>query len=290
MPGFNKGTYNAPELPEFDPESIRPEQYSIINAPRDSGKSTMLFHWMTYLTPKIVVPIVISHSEIVNSFFETKCKIPKQFIHYKFDEQIISNALRRAEELKTNPPPGYCYDLHSMTTVFLDDVQNNTSIFANEPMRELSRMGRQKNVGMLMCSQYMPSINKGERGQLDRVALLYDKDGSNREFAYNAAFSSLSWELFNWYYEKYTENYGSLIYSKGRGKVEYTHFRADMSLLDNYEDINLKWNEHSTINYFASHCPIQHFDSHKLDWSQSKYGLSSFVPVSIPSRKGRKSR
>lgn len=273
----NPGT--CADLPLFDPNSIEPDDFQVLNAPRNSGKSTTLYHWTTYMAHKIVVPIAISHSEKTKPIFETKFKIPRHFIFNQFDEAILESAFTRSEDLITDPPEGYSYLEHSMTHFFLDDVQDKKNLWHGPQMIKMARLGRHSNIGMTVCSQYMPSIQKGERSQFDRIALLYDEEGSNRHFCWQVGFSSWSWEQFNYYYEKYTYDYGCLIYSK-KGGPKNTHFKASMDLLQHAEEIDLQWHPNSTIYDFARYYPLlDRKQQNKKNWNKAQYGLQEIIPA-----------
>lgn len=94
MTGGTRVTEHLADLPIFDPNSIRYKDLQMLLAPRGSGKSTLLFHWILYMAPKIVAPLVISHTETATHWFENKVKIPPQFIWNEYSNTSSPTSLK----------------------------------------------------------------------------------------------------------------------------------------------------------------------------------------------------
>ena len=265
-----------PDLPPFDPDTIQPDDLQLINSPRKSGKTTLLFHWLLFMAPKIVIPLVVSHSEEGNHFFEQRVGIPLQFVNFQFEERIIHNAITRQRKMKLCPPPGYTFEEHGAMHIFLEDCMDDARhVFGNRSMSYLMKNGRHMKIGSSILSQYMVCINKENRSQFDRVALLHDENGSNREFAFRNCFSGIKggWEAFNYYYTKYTEDHGAFVYSKNAPLTHrYTWFRADPKIMDDPAYVPV-WNAAATFKTFAEHYPVLPEPEIACNWNKLDLGL-----------------
>ena len=96
MTGGTRVTEHLADLPIFDPNSIRYKDLDPFLAPRGSGKSTLLFHWILYMAPKIVVPLVISHTESATNCSRKKSRYPPNL----FGSSIVIISLRMCSKDK----------------------------------------------------------------------------------------------------------------------------------------------------------------------------------------------
>lgn len=285
MVGYDKYDANLPELPEFDPSTIRCDELQLINAPRGAGKTTTMFHWMLYMGPRICLPIVFSKTEERNHFFERTCKIPPHFIFHSIRENVIRNAFTRAAVLENSPPFGYSYELHAPCHFFFEDVFDNPKDFKTPAIQSFCKNGRQYGIGGTVLSQYLALVSKDNRGQFDRYALLYD-EGANRQFIHENCFGGMPWQAFNTYYDKYTPDFGCIISSKNSfryGAPKYTHFRGDRNLVENSEYYDIQWSPHATFKQFSDYFePRSQQQIYSADWSKTEYGLKSALPGYVP--------
>jgi len=265
------------ELPLFDPDTIHPKEFNLVNAPRGSGKSVLLEHWGLFMAPKIVLPLAISHSENHNGFFENYFKIPKAFIFDQFDDSIIEGAFMRNIKLKENPP-GFSFETHASTHIFMDDLQDVKGLWNNPSMRKLAKLGRHAEIGATFLSQYAPSIEKAERSQVDRIACLHDSNLSNRAFIQEMGFADWSWTEFNTYYKYYTRNFGALVYSKNAPEhLKFTHFTADPTISENIDNIQIQWHPNSSANEFSKWFVKEDVVVDPTDWNKAKFGASQLL-------------
>ncbi|AYV87029.1 MAG: HNH endonuclease [Sylvanvirus sp.] len=267
-----------PDLAQFDPSCIRADDLQLIQAPRRAGKSTLLLQFLYSMAPKIVTPVVISHTERSTHFFE-QCGIKPQFIHHQFDDSILGSAFERAKLFEESPPEGYTYLEDSNVHFFLEDCLNDKSLFKGPNIHRLVFNGRHSDLGATILSQYLAVVNKDSRSQFDRVVLLHDASRSNRRFAFEHCFGDMEWSEFDYYYTKYTSDRGALIYSKNEEVTpKYTWFRADKPMLDAYRHIPPQWNPRSTVNEFCEYYPVTKLQR-KMDWTLVQHGLHAIPGI-----------
>lgn len=204
------------ELKKFDMPKLKDDAVVIYVAPRNQGKSTLLFDTLFY-HKDIPIGVVISGTESANHSFEPF--VPKMLIYDEYSPEIIEKFLDRQikisnQYLEEKKKYGRS-DIDPRAFLILDDCMFDSSWTKDKNMRYLFLNGRHVHVFLLITMQYPLGIPPAMRANVDYVFICRNNMVKEREKLYNQYAGMFpSMDVFNQVMDQCTENYECIVISK----------------------------------------------------------------------------
>lgn len=204
------------ELKKFDMPKLKDDAVVIYVAPRNQGKSTLLFDTLFY-HKDIPIGVVISGTESANHSFEPF--VPKMLIYDEYSPEIIEKFLDRQikisnQYLQEKNKYGKS-DIDPRAFLILDDCMFDSSWTKDKNMRYLFLNGRHVHVFLLITMQYPLGIPPAMRANVDYVFICRNNMVKEREKLYNQYAGMFpSMDVFNQVMDQCTENYECIVISK----------------------------------------------------------------------------
>ena len=200
-------------LRKFDMTEIDDDKVIVLIGKRDTGKS-FLVKDLLYYHQDIPIGTVISGTEAANSFYGSI--FPSLFIHGEFNQNIISNFLKRQKlvENQMNKEKSHNGEtkIDPRGVLILDDCLYDNSWVKDVNVRSLFMNGRHYKIMFVITMQYALGIPPNLRTNIDYVFILRENYVSNRKRLYDhyaGMFSSF--EVFCQVMDQCTENYECLV-------------------------------------------------------------------------------
>ena len=204
------------ELKKFDMPNLKDDAVVIYVAPRNQGKSTLLFDTLFY-HKDIPIGVVISGTESANHSFEPF--VPKMLVYDEYTPEIIERFLDRQTKisnqyLEEKKKYGKT-DIDPRAFLILDDCMFDSSWTKDKNMRYLFLNGRHVHVFLLITMQYPLGIPPAMRANVDYIFIC--KNNMVRERAkiyeqYAGMFPSM--DVFNQVMDQCTENFECIVINK----------------------------------------------------------------------------
>jgi hypothetical protein len=201
------------ELKKFDMNMITDDKVVVLIGKRETGKSflvkDLLFHHKD-----IPVGSVISGTEGANSFYSKI--MPSIFIHGEYNENIISNVLKRQKKV-INAINKECNDFGSTNIdprvfIILDDCLYDKSWINSKYVRSLFMNGRHYKIMFIITMQYSLGIPPNLRTNIDFTFILRENIVSNRKRLYEQYAGMFpSFDSFCQVMDQCTENFECLV-------------------------------------------------------------------------------
>jgi hypothetical protein len=219
-------SYNRFVIPPFEPEKMRSDAFTVINGPRNSGKSVLFEYLFMFLANKYFNVIAMTPTEDSVKMFERH--IPQTNIYNSYDPEALKNAykcqktictdikerlVREGVVTKTNIdaiPEKYRRSL----LIVLDDMMGGEKdVVKDETIDEIAVNGRHEWVGFMNMQQYIVSMSQKLRAQIDYLFLMQDSSAQNVEGLYNRFGKDMFRNRadFSRVYNEATSNYRCLV-------------------------------------------------------------------------------
>ena len=200
-------------LRKFDMTEIDDDKVIVLIGKRDTGKS-FLVKDLLYYHQDIPIGTVISGTEAANSFYGSI--FPSLFIHGEFNQNIISNFLKRQKLVVNQMNKEKSHNgetkIDPRGVLILDDCLYDNSWVKDVNVRSLFMNGRHYKIMFVITMQYALGIPPNLRTNIDYVFILRENYVSNRKRLYDhyaGMFSSF--EVFCQVMDQCTENYECLV-------------------------------------------------------------------------------
>ena len=195
------------QIKKFNMNKITSDKVVVLIGKRNTGKS-FLVKDILFNHRNVPVGQAISGTEAANQFYGKI--IPKVFIHEEYNDQIISNIIKRqklmVEKLKQNP------NMDPRVFLILDDCLYDNSWTKNTDIRSIFMNGRHYKILFLLTMQYALGIPPNLRTNIDYVFILRENYVSNRKRLYeHYAGMFPSFDIFCQVMDQCTENYECLV-------------------------------------------------------------------------------
>jgi len=204
------------ELKKFDMPNLKDDAVVIYVAPRNQGKSTLLFDTLFY-HKDIPIGVVISGTESANHCFEPF--VPKMLVYDEYTPEIIEKFLDRQvkisnEYLEEKKKYGKS-DIDPRAFLILDDCMFDSSWTKDKNMRYLFLNGRHVHVFLLITMQYPLGIPPAMRANVDYVFICKNNMIKEREKLYNQYAGMFpSMDVFCQVMDQCTENFECIVINK----------------------------------------------------------------------------
>lgn len=204
------------ELRKFDMPSLKDDAVVIYVAPRNQGKSTLLFDTLAH-HKDIPIGVVISGTESANHSFEPI--VPKMLIYDEYKPEIIEKFLDRQKKISEqylNEKQKYGRtDIDPRAFLILDDCMFDNSWTKDKNMRYLFLNGRHIHVFLLITMQFPLGIPPAMRSNVDYIFLCRNNMIKEREKLFHQYAGMFpSFDAFCQVMDQCTENYECLVISK----------------------------------------------------------------------------
>lgn len=151
-------------IKEFDFKGIPENPVFLIVAKRGSGKTFLLKYIVKFLNDEYKYNEVYLFSKTAH--LQTKLEedpfffIPKNNIHYEFDEQAINNIMSHNESLKiADNKQREDMRRNNKILIIFDDMINDKNITRSNTLAEICTRGRHSNISLCLISQDLSSRN-----------------------------------------------------------------------------------------------------------------------------------
>jgi frataxin-like iron-binding protein CyaY len=204
------------ELKKFDMPNLKDDAVVIYVAPRNQGKSTLLFDTLFY-HKDIPIGVVISGTESANHCFEPF--VPKMLVYDEYTPEIIEKFLDRQvkisnQYLEEKKKYGKT-DIDPRAFLILDDCMFDSSWTKDKNMRYLFLNGRHVHVFLLITMQYPLGIPPAMRANVDYVFICKNNMIKEREKLYNQYAGMFpSMDVFGQVMDQCTENFECIVINK----------------------------------------------------------------------------
>jgi len=204
------------ELKKFDMPNLKDDAVVIYVAPRNQGKSTLLFDTLFY-HKDIPIGVVISGTESANHSFEPF--VPKMLVYDEYTPEIIEKFLDRQvkisnQYLEEKKKYGKT-DIDPRAFLILDDCMFDSSWTKDKNMRYLFLNGRHVHVFLLITMQYPLGIPPAMRANVDYVFICKNNMIKEREKIYNQYAGMFpSMDVFGQVMDQCTENFECIVINK----------------------------------------------------------------------------
>ena len=204
------------ELKKFDMPNLKDDAVVIYVAPRNQGKSTLLFDTLFY-HKDIPIGVVISGTESANHCFEPF--VPKMLVYDEYTPEIIEKFLDRQvkisnQYLEEKKKYGKT-DIDPRAFLILDDCMFDSSWTKDKNMRYLFLNGRHVHVFLLITMQYPLGIPPAMRANVDYVFICKNNMIKEREKIYNQYAGMFpSMDVFGQVMDQCTENFECIVINK----------------------------------------------------------------------------
>jgi len=204
------------ELKKFDMPNLKDDAVVIYVAPRNQGKSTLLFDTLFY-HKDIPIGVVISGTESANHSFEPF--VPKMLVYDEYTPEIIEKFLDRQvkisnQYLEEKKKYGKT-DIDPRAFLILDDCMFDSSWTKDKNMRYLFLNGRHVHVFLLITMQYPLGIPPAMRANVDYVFICKNNMIKEREKLYNQYAGMFpSMDVFGQVMDQCTENFECIVINK----------------------------------------------------------------------------
>jgi len=204
------------ELKKFDMPNLKDDAVVIYVAPRNQGKSTLLFDTLFY-HKDIPIGVVISGTESANHCFEAV--VPKMLVYDEYTPEIIERFLDRQTKisnqyLEEKKKYGKT-DIDPRAFLILDDCMFDSSWTKDKNMRYLFLNGRHVHVFLLITMQYPLGIPPAMRANVDYVFICKNNMIKEREKLYNQYAGMFpSMDVFGQVMDQCTENFECIVINK----------------------------------------------------------------------------
>jgi len=204
------------ELKKFDMPNLKDDAVVIYVAPRNQGKSTLLFDTLFY-HKDIPIGVVISGTESANHCFEPF--VPKMLVYDEYTPEIIEKFLDRQvkisnQYLEEKKKYGKT-DIDPRAFLILDDCMFDSSWTKDKNMRYLFLNGRHVHVFLLITMQYPLGIPPAMRANVDYVFICKNNMIKEREKLYNQYAGMFpSMDVFCQVMDQCTENFECIVINK----------------------------------------------------------------------------
>jgi len=204
------------ELKKFDMPNLKDDAVVIYVAPRNQGKSTLLFDTLFY-HKDIPIGVVISGTESANHCFEAV--VPKMLVYDEYTPEIIERFLDRQTKisnqyLEEKKKYGKT-DIDPRAFLILDDCMFDSSWTKDKNMRYLFLNGRHVHVFLLITMQYPLGIPPAMRANVDYVFICKNNMIKEREKIYNQYAGMFpSMDVFGQVMDQCTENFECIVINK----------------------------------------------------------------------------
>lgn len=218
------------QLKKFDVSTIAENCTVMIASARGGGKTTLVKDIM-YHRRDVPVGTVISPTEQSNQFFQKF--IPKIFIHYHYEAQIIQNLIKRQKQMKKRINK-FHEDIDPRSYLILDDCMYDNSWKKDVFMREIMFNSRHLSLNIVILTIQDPmGLPPSYRTNLDYIFVLKENKLNNRKKLYdNYAAVFPTFEIFCSVLDQCTQNYECLVINNKAtsGKLEDQVFwyKADL--------------------------------------------------------------
>jgi hypothetical protein len=204
------------ELKKFDMPGLADDAVVIYVAPRNQGKSTLLFDTL-YHHKDIPIGVVISGTESANHSYEPL--VPKMLIYDEYTPEIIEKFLDRqmkiSDQYYQEKKKYGKTDIDPRAFLILDDCLHDASWTRDKNMRYVFLNGRHLHIFLLITMQYPLGIPPAMRANVDYVFICRNNMVKEREKIYcQYAGMFPSMDVFNQVMDQTTENYECLVVSK----------------------------------------------------------------------------
>jgi hypothetical protein len=203
----------AINLRKFDMKMIPQDAVVVFIGRRRTGKSTLLRD-LLFHHKDMPMGTVISGTEESNSFFGKM--IPKLFIHGEYNPAILSNYVKRQQNIMKRimkeQQNGMTSKVDPRSFLVLDDCMYDDSWTHDKNIRYIFMNGRWIKVLFLITMQFPLGIPPALRTNVDYVFILREPYLSNRKRIYENYGSVFpSFEFFCQVMDQCTQNYECLV-------------------------------------------------------------------------------
>ena len=202
-------------MKKFDISSIASDQVVVFIGKRNTGKS-FLCKDLLYFHQDIPVGTVISATEGANQFYSSI--IPPLFIHGEYNENIVSNVLKRQKKVvdqyvaQKEQSGGSKDIIDPRAFLILDDCLYDNSWTKSKDVRSLFMNGRHYKIMFIITMQYALGIPPNLRTNIDYVFILRENIIQNRKRLYDGYAGMFpTFEIFCQVMDQCTENYECLV-------------------------------------------------------------------------------
>ena len=203
----------AINLRKFDMKMIPQDAVVVFIGRRRTGKSTLLRD-LLFHHKDMPMGTVISGTEESNSFFGKM--IPKLFIHGEYNPTILSNYVKRQQNIMKrimkDQQNGITSKIDPRSFLVLDDCMYDDSWTHDKNIRYIFMNGRWIKVLFLITMQFPLGIPPALRTNVDYVFILREPYLSNRKRIYENYGSVFpSFEFYCQVMDQCTQNYECLV-------------------------------------------------------------------------------
>lgn len=201
------------QLQKFQINSIESDKVVVFIGKRCTGKS-FLCKDLLYFHKDIPVGTVISATEGANQFYSKI--IPPLFIHGEYNENIISNVLKRQKQVvdrvNQEKEKNGKSNIDPRAFLILDDCLYDNSWTKSKHVRSLFMNGRHYKIMFIITMQYALGIPPNLRTNIDYVFILRENIIQNRKRLYDGYAGMFpSFEVFCQVMDQCTENFECLV-------------------------------------------------------------------------------
>lgn len=217
------------QIKHFHPDLIHPTKHSI-NSPGKahrtlcigvpgSGKSNLIKFLLRSKFDTIPSAVAMSGTEDFNGFYGSF--IPKSYVYNTYREEAVARLIKRQLLAKENG--------EKWTTLVIDDLMTDKSIFNTKVQRELFKNGRHFNIWYILAMQGPIDIPSGLRSLVSDIFILNQpSEGSRRKIWEDYASFIRPFSLFNALLDEFTKPHHALYISREftgdwRDSVYYIH-------------------------------------------------------------------
>ena len=212
----NRPTRNL-RLSKFDMSRITDDSVIVFIGKRNTGKSFLIrdLMWNKRTFP---MGTVLSGTEGANAFYSTI--VPSILIHEEFNPMIISNVIKRQQQItkimmKEKQVKGHSA-VDRRTFVIMDDCMYDNKWVSDTNIRSLFMNGRHYGIMYILALQYVMGIPPVLRNNVDYVFILRENlVGSRRKIYEQFAGIFPTFEFFCQIMDQCTENYECLVIHNG---------------------------------------------------------------------------
>jgi len=201
-------------IKKFDMNRIRDDSIVVMIGKRNTGKS-YLIRDLLYHKRDIPIATAISPTEMANKFYTNL--IPKMFIHYEYQTNILKNIMKRQKKLVKRIQAGE-NDIDPRAIFIMDDCMYDNKGWQNDKyIRYLFYNGRHYSIGpYILTLQYAMGIPPTLRTQIDYVFLLRENVIANRKRLYEQFAGFIpTFDMFCHVMDQCTENFECLVIHNG---------------------------------------------------------------------------
>lgn len=187
----------------WDPQKVKPNRLFLLIGKRGSGKTTCLENIMWELQQAHTIDLGIGICPTIPSRRMLSEHLP--MVHAEYSENIVNNLMDTAQDMLEK-------DKNKHFLLVLDDCMFDRKTMASTTMRKLAMNGRNYNIAMMNCLQYVMDIPVAIRSQIDYVIALRENVKANRQRLYKQFFGVFdSFNSFEKVFSRCTENYGAIV-------------------------------------------------------------------------------